>query len=130
MATTSLPQAAVPTTTREERGVELWRNRGEEFELIACGTYSVPSCSGEHRYLVDVKGETCSCEDSIRRGSGCKHLIAAFVADAAFVSCDGCGQRFDHRKLVEVTEEQADWSFSVFEGERVCVGCARNAGIY
>jgi len=130
MATMSLPRVAAQgqITPRQERGLQLWRERGEEIERIAPRVYSVPSCSDEHRYLVDVEHETCSCEDSIRNGSGCKHLTAAVIANAALATCDGCGVRFDHRTLIELHEDNHD-NLTYFHGDQICQECAQDSGV-
>ncbi len=76
----------VPKSTRLERGVRLYRERGAEITRTTGGTYRVPSCSGEasyHVYLGEVT--TCSCPDSRRAkqdGEYCKHVHAAGIAAA------------------------------------------------
>ncbi len=76
----------VPKSTRLERGVRLYRERGHEITRTTGGTYRVPSCSGEasyHVYLGEVT--TCSCPDSRRAkqdGEYCKHVHAAGIAAA------------------------------------------------
>ena len=64
--------------SREERGIQLFAERGDEIQQLARGVYSVPSCSGRSDYLVryDDQGEACECGDSQRRGMVCKHLYA------------------------------------------------------
>ncbi len=75
-----------PKTTRLERGVRLFMERGHEITRTTGGTYRVPSCSGEasyHVYLGEVT--TCSCPDSRRAkqdGEYCKHVHAAGIAAA------------------------------------------------
>ena len=65
-----------PTTTRELRGLKLYREHGDEIIHEGHGRYEVPSCSGDS-YVVDLAvfggEESCSCPD---RAAVCKHLIA------------------------------------------------------
>ncbi len=54
---------------------------GQEIEHQGHGKYTVPSCSGEGSYEVDLKvftdePESCSCPD---RERPCKHLVAATI---------------------------------------------------
>ncbi len=73
-------------TTRLQRGVRLFNERGAEITRTTGGTYRVPSCSGEasyHVYLGEVT--TCSCPDSRRAkqdGEYCKHVHAAYIFSA------------------------------------------------
>ncbi|PLS82352.1 MAG: hypothetical protein CYG60_24630, partial [Actinobacteria bacterium] len=68
----------VPKTSRLQRGIRLYRERGHEITRTTGGTYRVPSCSGEasyHVYLGEVT--TCSCPDSRRAkatGEYCLHV--------------------------------------------------------
>ena len=66
---------------RAMRGLALWGSSlGEEITHEGKGVYSVPSCSGEGTYEVDLAvfggEESCSCPD---RERPCKHLIAATI---------------------------------------------------
>ncbi len=64
------------------RGLALWGSPlGAEIEHRGKGVYSVPSCSGQGSYEVDLKvftdePESCNCPD---RARPCKHLIAATI---------------------------------------------------
>ncbi len=64
------------------RGLALWGDPlGREIEHQGKGVYSVPSCSGEGAYEVNLEvftdePESCNCPD---RARPCKHLIAATV---------------------------------------------------
>lgn len=64
------------------RGLALWGDPlGAEIEHRGKGVYSVPSCSGQGSYEVDLKvftdePESCNCPD---RARPCKHLIAATI---------------------------------------------------
>ncbi len=80
------PAPPPPATTREQRGLELYRERGHEIEHIGKGFYRVPACSGgSYRVNLAVFGgtESCSCPDHARHPElTCKHLAAATVARA------------------------------------------------
>lgn len=121
----SLPQR----TTRQDRGLALFRDRGEEIEHLNRQRWAVPSCSGEHRYVVDLRHQTCTCDDSIWQDGGCKHLVAATIQRSKTAACSGCGQRSSRRELVEVGEEQVAWTLALFEGDRLCPGCALEHGL-
>ncbi len=75
-----------PPTTRELRGLALYRERGDEIKHIGHGRYEVRGCGGG-TYEVDLKvftdePETCSCPDYQRHKQPCKHVYAATVARA------------------------------------------------
>jgi hypothetical protein len=116
-----------PSTTREQRGLALYREHGHEVEHLGGHRLSVPSCTGTHRYLVDLKAETCSCDDAIHAARRCKHLYAASLAHAKSATCSGCGDRVPRRGLIEVTEDHQSLTF--FEGDHVCEDCALGAGV-
>ncbi len=72
--------SATRITTRELRGLKLYRERGHEIEHTGHGRYEVPGCSGG-TYEVDLKvftdePETCSCPDHQRHKQPCKHVYA------------------------------------------------------
>ncbi|MDP9479905.1 MAG: hypothetical protein M3R38_30295 [Actinomycetota bacterium] len=74
--------ATAPPSTRLQRGVRLFNERGHEIERIATHTYRVPSCSGEGAYLVWTDMRACSCPDHKRAkaaGERCKHVHAAEI---------------------------------------------------
>ena len=79
-----MPEATIPAkTTRLQRGIALFNERGAEITRTPGGTYRVPSCTGEGHYVVYL-GEFgfCSCPDHRRaKGAGerCKHHHAAYV---------------------------------------------------
>jgi len=63
------------------RGLALWGDPlGRQIEHQGHGKYTVPSCSGEDAYTVDLAvfggEESCNCPD---RERPCKHLIAATI---------------------------------------------------
>ncbi len=77
----------VPKTTRLQRGVRLFRERGAEITRTTGGTYHVPSATHEGQRYVVYLGEItcCSCPDSRRakaKGEYCLHVHAAGIAAA------------------------------------------------
>lgn len=89
MAGTTLPQKV---ETREQRGIALALERGEEIEHLGRGRFLVPGCSGggpyEVRLAVLDDVESCTCPDftTPRRGredgEPCKHIFAATMVRA------------------------------------------------
>ncbi len=83
-----MPKTTIPpTTTRLQRGVRLFAERGHEITRTTGGTYRVPSATTEGRHYVVYLGEitTCSCPDSRRakaKGEHCLHVHAAHIAAA------------------------------------------------
>lgn len=78
MDTTTVPHK----TTRLQRGIRLFQERGHEIERIAAHTYSVPSCTGEGTYTAYTDLRCCTCPDHRRAkeaGERCKHVIAAEI---------------------------------------------------
>ena len=119
-----------PTTTREQRGLELYREHADAIRFDAAErVWLVPSTSdgGTSVYEVTIgrKGESCECRDFEFRGSGCKHIVAATVARAKTGRCDGCGGRFPRRELFEVEEGH----LTFFEGDELCRPCAVRHGV-
>ncbi len=78
--------ATIPAkTTRLQRGVRLFLERGAEIERTTANTYRVPSCSGEGSYLVYLDFRCCTCPDhraAKAAGERCKHFHAAGIAAA------------------------------------------------
>ncbi len=78
-------QAYPPWKERAMRGLALWGSPlGAEIEHEGKGVYTVPSCSGEGTYTVDLKvftdePESCNCPD---RERPCKHIVAASITRA------------------------------------------------
>ena len=69
-------------TSRIERGIRLYRERGGEIEVTRGGTMKVPSCTGDAFYVVYEEYGFCSCVDSRRArriGERCKHATAASI---------------------------------------------------
>ncbi len=124
-------QSTVATTiptTREARGLRLAEDRFAEIRSVNPDVWSVQSCTGENVYLVRLRHESCNCPDFKRHHRPCKHVYAARVVKAKTATCDGCGQRFPHRQLVEVLEGHHD-NLRYFDGEMVCRPCADRDGV-
>jgi hypothetical protein len=119
-------------TTREARGLALYRERGDGIERGAPDFYLVPSQDGERFYHVDYASETCDCPDFRRHGEACKHVYAVGVKLAkrrgSASRCSGCGERFPKRQTVEVGPETAEMG-DALEGQRFCSPCARRRGV-
>lgn len=120
-------KSSVPTTTREQRGIQLYREQGHHIAHVRGSVWSVPSCSGAGVYLVDVKGGPCTCPDTPPADEVCKHVVAAMIAKAKTATCAGCGLRFPRRELVEVGEEQD--GLMHHEGDVVCLPCGWDHGV-
>jgi hypothetical protein len=112
-------------TTRHERGIALAQEHFEKIIRIAPWTWSVPSCSGEHRYIVDLKHGLCTCPDHPPAGERCKHETAARYVKAKTATCSGCSERGRHQDLYEVGED----NLTFFEGDLLCHGCACAHGV-
>jgi len=128
MANTSVAQPTTPKTTREQRGLQLWRERGDEVKHVRGSVWAVPSCSGEGVYLSDVDAEVCTCPDTPPEDEVCKHVAAATIARAKTGACVGCGGWFDHRTLIELNEDNHD-NLTYFHGDQLCQECAIGHGI-
>jgi hypothetical protein len=86
--TTTIPESAT-TDTRERRGLALYRERGEEIKHVTSSVWSVPSCSREGIYLIDLVDGICTCADMPPAGEVCKHTTAATIARAKSGVCAG-----------------------------------------
>lgn len=73
------------------------------------------------------RGGPCTCPDTPPADEVCKHAIAATIAHAKASPCSGCGCRVARRELVEVHEDNDGMVF--YEGDLVCLVCARNHGV-
>ena len=72
-------------TTRLQRGIALFHDRGAEIERTTANTYRVPSCTGEGHYIVYLDLRACTCPDhraAKASGERCKHFHAAGVKAA------------------------------------------------
>lgn len=115
----------VQPPAREQRGLVIARERAGEIWPCGNGYWRVPSCGGEAIYLVDVRRESCSCEDHLRTRRPCKHLFAVLAVRAKTAPCAGCGLRFKHRDLYPVGDDH----LTFFEGDQLCEGCAGAHGV-
>ncbi len=121
MSKTSVPERS----TRAERGVTLFRERGDEIEHLKGRRWAVPSCSGEGLYVVDLHAETCECPDRPAEGENCKHIYAAAIAHAKSGECTECARKVPYRELHPVPEGH----LTFFEGDQLCEGCAMDHGV-
>jgi hypothetical protein len=124
------PANALRKLTRElsarlQRGINLAEERFEEITRTAPYIWSVPSCSGEKTYTVDLKHGTCDCPDRPPAPEKCKHISAAAYVKAKTATCSGCSERVRHRDLHEVGDD----NLTFFEGDLVCEGCALDHGV-
>ncbi|MDP8952726.1 MAG: hypothetical protein M3N18_10920 [Actinomycetota bacterium] len=126
MDTRSLAQPA-PTTTRLERGAELYRDHFDRFAYVGDGVYLVPSGSDATSvYEVSLRGgERCECADHEHRGGRCKHILALRIFKARTGTCEGCGERHRRRDMYEVGDDHPTF----FEGDDLCGPCASRAGV-
>jgi hypothetical protein len=127
MATQKSSAPAHPST-REQRGLALYRERGDEIKHVRGSVWSVPSCTRAGVYLVDLAGGVCTCGDMPPAGEVCKHETAATIARAKSGVCAGCGLRFRWRELVYLGEGNHD-SLTYFDGDHLCRSCANAAGV-
>ncbi len=119
----------------------LWAGElGGEIRPLGGGRYSVPSCSGNGNYTVELAGEeeSCNCPDKVRP---CKHLIAGTIYRARrrarmrraqgdpprMTACKGCGAQHPLNSLVEVNEENGDGMHPL--GTLLCAACADGMGV-
>jgi SWIM zinc finger len=76
-------QSSAPAhpSTREQRGLELYRRGG--IERIARDLYIVPSRTRRRvEYFVDLERQSCECRDHQRTGGACMHIYAAMLYQA------------------------------------------------
>jgi hypothetical protein len=115
-------------STREARGLELYRERSGEIKHLTGSVWSVPSCTRPGVYLVDLVGGICTCADMPPAGEVCKHETAATIAHAKSGACSGCGLRFRWWELIECVEGNHD-NLTYFDGDLLCPSCADAAGV-
>lgn len=111
--------------SREERGIFLFRERGDEIEYVKGWLWLVPSCSGYTHYLVNLAREHCECPDNPPVGEVCKHVAAATIARAKSSECAGCARKVRYRDLYEISDEH----LTFFEGDALCESCAIAHGV-
>ncbi len=74
--------ATAPPTTRLQRGIRLFNDRGHDIERISAHTYRVPSCTGTGFYTAYTDLRCCTCPDHAKAkasGERCKHVAAAEI---------------------------------------------------
>jgi SWIM zinc finger len=125
MATTSLPASREEATTRVQRGRGLYAERWAEFRFDPDEkVWLVPSQhdgTSVYEVVLGRRGESCECRDFEFRGGPCLHIYAATIAKSKTTTCNGCGLRFRHPELEEVTEDHE--SLTWFVGDLLCPGC-------
>ncbi len=121
----SLAQPAHQSTTRVDRGRQLWEEHANEIRFDAAGgVWLVPSQhEGTSVYEVTLghRGEFCECADFEFRGEACKHILAATIARVKSTTCSCCGNRVPWRFVTEVTED--DGLLAWFVGDVLCDAC-------
>jgi len=124
----SLAQPAPPSTTRVQRGRDLYAAHADGIKFEH-GAWLVPSGSVAGRFYAVRLGpvERCECPDHEYRGAKCQHVTAAIIARAKSTTCDCCGNRVPWRFVSEVTED--DELLSWFVGDRLCADCV-NGGFW
>ncbi len=122
MATRSVPP---PPATRTTRGIKLYRDHAAEILRTGPHTYEVPSCTGSASYLVDLRGESCTCPDRPPEGGVCKHVTAAVVFRSKAGECVGCRVHRPRRALREAGPDHLVF----YEDDRLCRSCARRHGV-
>src|SRR4051794_2159414 len=97
-----MAETSLPPVTRLDRGVILGEERFAEITRTAPWTWSVPSCSEDHSYTVDLRQGVCGCPDQVSENGYCKHLYAAHYKKAKTALCSGCATRHRHPDLYPV----------------------------
>jgi hypothetical protein len=113
-------------STRQERGILLFRAHGEQIEHVEGWRWRVPSCSDSSTYLVDLRAESCECPDTPPEGEVCKHITAAIIARAKSQECSGCGKKVRRRTLLLVPEDHPTLGGLV---DKLCQVCAVSEGV-
>ena len=126
MSKVSVAPKQANANTRQQRGIALFRERGEEIEHVEGWRWRVPSCSGSGVYLVDLRAESCECPDTPPEGEVCKHLVAAIIARTKSEECGGCRKKVLRRHLRTVLEDHPTLGGLVDE---LCKPCAVSQGV-
>ena len=80
MSSNSDSSAPAHPSTREQRGLELYLDRGSEFVRVTRDTFLVPSSTKRRvEYFVDLAAETCQVRDQQRTGGPFKHAYPAML---------------------------------------------------
>ena len=119
--------AIAPPSTREARGLQLYRDHADEIRFER-GVFLVPSLSSEtsvYEGRLGTRGASCECRDHGFRHIHCLHIHAATVAKSTTCECAGCSGRFSGHDLVEVDS----CSLTFFEGDQLCRPCAIHHGV-
>jgi hypothetical protein len=130
MATTSVPASTKEATTRIERGRNLYAEHADQIwfdRRLRC--WIVPS-QHDATSVYEVRlgrEEECECKDYEYRSpvGGCVHIIAATLCKAKTFRCEGCGDRFPNRDLVEVGGD----NLTFFKGDPLCEQCGLDHGV-
>jgi len=139
MASTTIARSGQESTTEPQpgyvlRGLGLFELHGDE--VIAGyqggGRWLVPSGTVDSRLYevrVGTRPERSRCECvGYGHHKHCSHIVCATEARRKSAVCDGCGGRFRHRELVEVTEDHENLAW--FVGDKLCrQGCAGPGGV-
>ncbi|MBA2443512.1 MAG: hypothetical protein H0V53_14105 [Rubrobacter sp.] len=115
-------------TTREDRGLQLFRGHSADIWRVEPHVYRVPSCSSSTTiYLVTTRQgrEFCPCPDHYWTGRRCMHLVAAQTFRARSGACADCKTLGLRRELYEVEPGHLTW----YEGDELCWTCAGKAGV-
>jgi hypothetical protein len=132
MAVKSLAYSPHQSTTRIDRGRNLYAEHGDEIRFDPVEkVWLVPSqhdLTSTYEVTLGALGEYCECVDfEIRHPQGgCKHIVAATLRKAKTFQCQGCGERYSNRELYEVVDPG---HLTFFEGDALCEECALNHGV-
>jgi hypothetical protein len=121
----SLARPGNTCISREECGIAIFDERGDEIEHVKGWTWLVPACSSDALYGVDLKRESCECLDFEGGDLPCEHVYAARIARSKSGECAGCGRKVRYRELHEVGDDH----LTFFEGDALCEHCAINHGV-
>jgi hypothetical protein len=113
-------------TTRQQRGIALFQERGEEIGHVEGWEWRVPYCSASGVYLVDLRAEFCECPDRAPEGEVCEHITAAIIARTESEECGGCRKKVLRRHLWTVLEDHPTLGGLVDE---LCETCAISQGV-
>ncbi len=121
----SLAQPAHQSTTRIERGRDLYTEHADEIRFDEVDkVWLVPSqheATSVYEVALGRRGESCECADFEYRGESCKHIVAATLARAKSTTCSCCGKRVPWKFVTEVQED--DGLLSWFPGDVLCSDC-------
>ncbi len=131
MDTARIAQPAHQSTTRVERGRDLYAAHGAEIRFDSSEkVWLVPSqhdLTSVYEVTIGRHGEYCECADFEYRGESCKHIVAATIARAKSTTCSCCGNRVPWKFVSEVQVDDALLSW--FVGDRRGHSC-RDGGYW